>query len=106
KRAYCLKTQPATGETYPKSDLFNKALLVCRCRLDGIKEAPEGAFYITVIHKVLPAYSLNLFQYHLLYFTYITEITITQTTLSKAACPGINRTNRYIPITISNAGTR
>ncbi|STW60481.1 transposase [Klebsiella pneumoniae] len=21
----CLKTQPATGETYPKSDLFNKA---------------------------------------------------------------------------------
>ncbi|MGP6775768.1 hypothetical protein ACTZQB_25640, partial [Klebsiella pneumoniae] len=25
KRAYCLKTQPATGETYPKSDLFNKA---------------------------------------------------------------------------------
>ncbi|MCV5177614.1 hypothetical protein OFC21_18900, partial [Escherichia coli] len=27
KRAYCLKTQPATGETYPKSDLFNKALM-------------------------------------------------------------------------------
>ncbi|MFQ0160837.1 hypothetical protein ACH63S_28000, partial [Klebsiella pneumoniae] len=27
KRAYCLKTQPATGETYPKSDLFNKAIL-------------------------------------------------------------------------------
>ncbi|MDK7859309.1 hypothetical protein, partial [Klebsiella pneumoniae] len=27
KRAYCLKTQPATGETYPKSDLFNKALI-------------------------------------------------------------------------------
>ncbi|MFB2930165.1 hypothetical protein, partial [Klebsiella pneumoniae] len=25
-RAYCLKTQPATGETYPKSDLFNKAV--------------------------------------------------------------------------------
>ncbi|MDM7362996.1 hypothetical protein QUE08_27225, partial [Klebsiella pneumoniae] len=24
--AYCLKTQPATGETYPKSDLFNKAV--------------------------------------------------------------------------------
>ncbi|MCI2713351.1 hypothetical protein, partial [Enterobacter hormaechei] len=24
-RAYYLKTQPATGETYPKSDLFNKA---------------------------------------------------------------------------------
>ncbi|MDR4546912.1 hypothetical protein PAG57_09430, partial [Klebsiella quasipneumoniae] len=28
KRAYCLKTQPATGETYPKSDLFNKATLI------------------------------------------------------------------------------
>ncbi|MCJ4414924.1 hypothetical protein LNV56_27415, partial [Klebsiella pneumoniae] len=27
KRAYCLKTQPATGETYPKSDLFNKAFI-------------------------------------------------------------------------------
>ncbi|MEH4811254.1 hypothetical protein, partial [Klebsiella pneumoniae] len=32
KRAYCLKTQPATGETYPKSDLFNKALF--RWRVD------------------------------------------------------------------------
>ncbi|WP_445991730.1 PTS sugar transporter subunit IIA, partial [Klebsiella pneumoniae] len=30
KRAYCLKTQPATGETYPKSDLFNKAALMAR----------------------------------------------------------------------------
>ncbi|MFX2975893.1 hypothetical protein V6166_25795, partial [Klebsiella pneumoniae] len=29
-RAYCLKTQPATGETYPKSDLFNKAHLTIR----------------------------------------------------------------------------
>ncbi|MDQ6262893.1 hypothetical protein, partial [Klebsiella pneumoniae] len=28
KRAYCLKTQPATGETYPKSDLFNKAPVI------------------------------------------------------------------------------
>ncbi|MEX9415827.1 tyrosine-type recombinase/integrase, partial [Escherichia coli] len=27
-RAYCLKTQPATGETYPKSDLFNKAHII------------------------------------------------------------------------------
>uniref|UniRef100_UPI001BC89CCD hypothetical protein n=1 Tax=Escherichia coli TaxID=562 RepID=UPI001BC89CCD len=31
KRAYCLKTQPATGETYPKSDLFNKAALGPKC---------------------------------------------------------------------------
>ncbi|MEG6410813.1 hypothetical protein QCN14_14100, partial [Enterobacter roggenkampii] len=30
KRAYCLKTQPATGETYPKSDLFNKAVIRAR----------------------------------------------------------------------------
>ncbi|WP_207190658.1 hypothetical protein, partial [Klebsiella pneumoniae] len=30
KRAYCLKTQPATGETYPKSDLFNKAYIFFR----------------------------------------------------------------------------
>ncbi|MDK6626548.1 hypothetical protein, partial [Klebsiella pneumoniae] len=28
KHAYCLKTQPATGETYPKSDLFNKAACI------------------------------------------------------------------------------
>ncbi|MCA8709813.1 hypothetical protein OFN49_22855, partial [Escherichia coli] len=32
KRAYCLKTQPATGETYPKSDLFNKAPSTCNFR--------------------------------------------------------------------------
>ncbi|MGF4540637.1 hypothetical protein ACQF61_25395, partial [Klebsiella pneumoniae] len=31
-RAYCLKTQPATGETYPKSDLFNKALINGYCQ--------------------------------------------------------------------------
>ncbi|RSB20774.1 hypothetical protein EGK66_21865, partial [Escherichia coli] len=31
KRAYCLKTQPATGETYPKSDLFNKAVEPMSC---------------------------------------------------------------------------
>ncbi|MDV1287617.1 hypothetical protein RZP82_19205, partial [Escherichia coli] len=30
-RAYCLKTQPATGATYPKSDLFNKAPWVHKC---------------------------------------------------------------------------
>ncbi|WP_414477335.1 PfkB family carbohydrate kinase, partial [Klebsiella pneumoniae] len=37
KRAYCLKTQPATGETYPKSDLFNKATVV-------IKTGKRGCF--------------------------------------------------------------
>ncbi|WP_446920975.1 hypothetical protein, partial [Klebsiella pneumoniae] len=36
KRAYCLKTQPATGETYPKSDLFNKApLMIQFAQKDG-----------------------------------------------------------------------
>ncbi|WP_253222729.1 hypothetical protein, partial [Klebsiella pneumoniae] len=33
KRAYCLKTQPATGETYPKSDLFNKARILLQFRI-------------------------------------------------------------------------
>ncbi|WP_221178073.1 hypothetical protein, partial [Klebsiella pneumoniae] len=37
KHAYCLKTQPATGETYPKSDLFNKATHIRSNRtVDGI----------------------------------------------------------------------
>ncbi|WP_404997483.1 hypothetical protein, partial [Enterobacter kobei] len=36
-RAYCLKTQPATGETYPKSDLFNKATSnIYWCRPDNV----------------------------------------------------------------------
>ncbi|MDW7074146.1 TonB-dependent receptor, partial [Escherichia coli] len=39
KRAYCLKTQPATGETYPKSDLFNKANYTFKTRLDWQKFA-------------------------------------------------------------------
>ncbi|MDP0977247.1 ATP-binding protein, partial [Klebsiella pneumoniae] len=34
-RAYCLKTQPATGETYPKSDLFNKATLLIKNGITG-----------------------------------------------------------------------
>ncbi|MBT1616970.1 hypothetical protein, partial [Klebsiella pneumoniae] len=36
KRAYCLKTQPATGETYPKSDLFNKAPIMLGIFLMGL----------------------------------------------------------------------
>ncbi|MEN5524788.1 AraC family transcriptional regulator, partial [Klebsiella pneumoniae] len=35
KRAYCLKTQPATGETYPKSDLFNKADICLKYGFDS-----------------------------------------------------------------------
>ncbi|WP_374940566.1 type II toxin-antitoxin system RelE/ParE family toxin, partial [Klebsiella pneumoniae] len=33
-----LKTQPATGETYPKSDLFNKADLLVKT----VKLTPEA----------------------------------------------------------------
>ncbi|MEZ3985060.1 hypothetical protein QQX85_29660, partial [Klebsiella variicola] len=36
KRAYCLKTQPATGETYPKSDLFNKAGVTTRAMTEPV----------------------------------------------------------------------
>ncbi|MCK2357447.1 Ldh family oxidoreductase, partial [Escherichia coli] len=39
KRAYCLKTQPATGETYPKSDLFNKADMIATLLSDGASVA-------------------------------------------------------------------
>ncbi|WP_247166608.1 hypothetical protein, partial [Escherichia coli] len=39
KRAYCLKTQPATGETYPKSDLFNKAIWHYQ---DGLRWSAAG----------------------------------------------------------------
>ncbi|WP_275284819.1 tyrosine-type recombinase/integrase, partial [Escherichia coli] len=42
KRAYCLKTQPATGETYPKSDLFNKAPHMLR-HACGYELAERGA---------------------------------------------------------------
>ncbi|WP_213059835.1 hypothetical protein, partial [Escherichia coli] len=43
KRAYCLKTQPATGETYPKSDLFNKALAIVK----SIVVAHKGTVAVT-----------------------------------------------------------
>ncbi|WP_252492188.1 conjugal transfer relaxosome DNA-binding protein TraM, partial [Escherichia coli] len=45
-RAYCLKTQPATGETYPKSDLFNKAH-------EAQMERKESAFNQTEFNKLL-----------------------------------------------------
>ncbi|MEH5846511.1 HlyD family efflux transporter periplasmic adaptor subunit, partial [Klebsiella pneumoniae] len=45
KHAYCLKTQPATGETYPKSDLFNKAPENIKVRF-FIPEAKLGKFKI------------------------------------------------------------
>ncbi|MDB7839010.1 LysR substrate-binding domain-containing protein, partial [Klebsiella pneumoniae] len=45
KRAYCLKTQPATGETYPKSDLFNKAPFIDNVFMQQ-KLVPEIACYV------------------------------------------------------------
>ncbi|MEH4266109.1 right-handed parallel beta-helix repeat-containing protein, partial [Klebsiella aerogenes] len=43
KRAYCLKTQPATGETYPKSDLFNKATSNSRVTI----YIPSGVYFLS-----------------------------------------------------------
>ncbi|MFV6715504.1 Tn3 family transposase, partial [Klebsiella pneumoniae] len=37
----CLKTQPATGETYPKSDLFNKATLYMQEALSWMRSNGE-----------------------------------------------------------------
>ncbi|WP_205626134.1 YnaM/YnfT family protein, partial [Enterobacter hormaechei] len=54
KRAYCLKTQPATGETYPKSDLFNKAS-------NSLKDIlTKGAFMTTLIISTIVAMVLAL----------------------------------------------
>ncbi|MEH8770021.1 hypothetical protein RAG47_24115, partial [Klebsiella pneumoniae] len=52
KRAYCLKTQPATGETYPKSDLFNKAHqnykpIALVCRIAFFSDSPFSLPHIT-----------------------------------------------------------
>ncbi|MCM2956744.1 porin, partial [Escherichia coli] len=54
-RAYCLKTQPATGETYPKSDLFNKA------DKDLVKYADIGAtYYFNKNMSTYVDYKINL----------------------------------------------
>ncbi|MCM2751185.1 hypothetical protein, partial [Escherichia coli] len=45
-RAYCLKTQPATGETYPKSDLFNKA-----STSDSSSQDPNAFLYELICNK-------------------------------------------------------
>ncbi|MBW8499248.1 hypothetical protein, partial [Escherichia coli] len=47
KRAYCLKTQPATGETYPKSDLFNKAHR--NARLNSWQNTPQKRTSVGVV---------------------------------------------------------
>ncbi|WP_117101443.1 esterase-like activity of phytase family protein [Klebsiella pneumoniae] len=36
-----MKTQPATGETYPKSDLFNKAARILKFRYNGGDKKPQ-----------------------------------------------------------------
>ncbi|WP_180958267.1 phage holin family protein [Klebsiella pneumoniae] len=49
-----MKTQPATGETYPKSDLFNKAR----------KWVSRLAWLITVIYSSVPlAYLCGIYPY-------------------------------------------
>ncbi|MCA8711711.1 hypothetical protein, partial [Escherichia coli] len=55
KRAYCLKTQPATGETYPKSDLFNKASPMRKFIGDHLlKFMPDKAF---ALHSAVQLFS-------------------------------------------------
>ncbi|MEQ5590983.1 hypothetical protein ABN347_25200, partial [Klebsiella pneumoniae] len=60
-RAYCLKTQPATGETYPKSDLFNKApgapsgdylMLETSAYIFAMKQ-PRGYTYIGLVKNLI-----------------------------------------------------
>ncbi|MEH9123057.1 hypothetical protein RAF57_27585, partial [Klebsiella pneumoniae] len=53
KHAYCLKTQPATGETYPKSDLFNKANII-------VKAVAENSLNPQDIEKVVKTSLLPL----------------------------------------------
>ncbi|HHB7233264.1 TPA: IS3 family transposase, partial [Klebsiella pneumoniae] len=45
KRAYCLKTQPATGETYPKSDLLNKARERIKKKIYGTREEARSDIF-------------------------------------------------------------
>ncbi|MCP6215161.1 hypothetical protein NL442_25095, partial [Klebsiella pneumoniae] len=52
KRAYCLKTQPATGETYPKSDLFNKAFYFLNLN-------HENSFVIVNEKKSYPFFNMS-----------------------------------------------
>ncbi|MDW6628037.1 hypothetical protein RNP65_22515, partial [Escherichia coli] len=64
KRAYCLKTQPATGETYPKSDLFNKATKTLNLPEKAIKaecywnisktSIPTGFFLVSEFWDINP----------------------------------------------------
>ncbi|WP_249538773.1 DEAD/DEAH box helicase family protein, partial [Escherichia coli] len=52
KRAYCLKTQPATGETYPKSDLFNKAKAFNQPDIFAINNQPHMNVVFSTYHSV------------------------------------------------------
>ncbi|MCP6164406.1 hypothetical protein NL404_11895, partial [Klebsiella pneumoniae] len=75
KRAYCLKTQPATGETYPKSDLFNKAESMQQWRafrgyfnfqLNDKKLRKRSAYFSTNITSRKISHSKNNLKNHLL----------------------------------------
>ncbi|HGF5649441.1 TPA: hypothetical protein ACF25G_005276, partial [Klebsiella quasipneumoniae subsp. similipneumoniae] len=49
------KTQPATGETYPKSDLFNKAKQRCKHLIQSLNRSDPG-FHTTEcrgLHNIL-----------------------------------------------------
>ncbi|WP_241167932.1 hypothetical protein, partial [Escherichia coli] len=48
---YCLKTQPATGETYPKSDLFNKAQYQESTKRSEITKPSCGGFFRRLIER-------------------------------------------------------
>ncbi|MEX1777324.1 hypothetical protein, partial [Salmonella enterica] len=64
KRAYCLKTQPATGETYPKSDLFNKATINTKAFFLSCNVLPDWGTEVMPVNPVpLPRskYLLNSF---------------------------------------------
>ncbi|MEH8497335.1 hypothetical protein RAG55_26175, partial [Klebsiella pneumoniae] len=66
KRAYCLKTQPATGETYPKSDLFNKAAYCLKI------QPATGSFARNLIYSTKP--SLPFMGMSHVAYEYITNI--------------------------------
>ncbi|MEE2500403.1 hypothetical protein PRA75_17480, partial [Klebsiella pneumoniae] len=72
KRAYCLKTQPATGETYPKSDLFNKApmhLTISESSACSISEFPHTGHNRVIF--LLYFSGFNFIYFHLSYIPFL-----------------------------------
>ncbi|MFK4989179.1 hypothetical protein, partial [Klebsiella pneumoniae] len=59
-RAYCLKTQPATGETYPKSDLFNKAQQALMTHHNFLRNFPSSGISVNGFRLTMrPLYQEN-----------------------------------------------